>query len=121
MLRQTPLIMHIGAEPCSGHTAQPLPLVQTCRRGEVHQDILDGPFPAQRGVLPLIPGDASEVLGQCQAFLMHQGPEMFVSVLRHFRAFFYPRQPPPWESAEPRMAPVGGGSGVTTDISLTIR
>lgn len=86
----------------------------------MHQDILDGLFPAQRWVLPLIPGEASEALGQWQAFLICQGPEVFVSALRHFQVFFYPRQPPPWESVESRMAPVGG-SGVTTDISLTIR
>ena len=41
-----PLVVHVRAETRAEHTAQPLPLVQARRGGEVSDDLLDVPFPA---------------------------------------------------------------------------
>jgi hypothetical protein len=43
---QPPLVVHVGAETRAEHTAQPLPLVEARRSGEVSDDLLDVPFTA---------------------------------------------------------------------------
>ena len=78
MLGQPPLVVHVRAETRGEHAAQPLPLVEARRGGEVGNDLLDVPFPAQGAMPPLLGAEACQVVGQRGALGVRQRPQVVV-------------------------------------------
>jgi hypothetical protein len=75
--------MHVRPETGAEHTAQPLRPAEARRRGEVGDNLLDVPVPAQ-GVMPPLPGaEAREIFRQRDALGVRQRPQVAVLRSRH--------------------------------------
>jgi hypothetical protein len=58
VLGEPPLVVHVRTETRAEHAAQPLPLVEARRRGEVGDHLLDVPVSAQGAMPPLLGAEA---------------------------------------------------------------
>jgi hypothetical protein len=83
MLDQPALVVHVGTETRAEHATHPLPLIQACRGGEVGDDLLDVPLPAQGAVPPLVVTESRQVLRKGSPFGVRQRPKVFVPRSRH--------------------------------------
>ena len=82
------LVVHVDTETRAEHAAPPPPLIQACRGGEVGDDLLDVPLPAQGAVPPLLGTEARQVLRQRSPFSVRKYPE--VIVVRFLHSARYP-------------------------------
>ncbi len=83
MLDQPSLVVHVDTEARAEHATHPPPLIQACRGGEVGDDLLDVPLPAQSAVPPLLGIEARQVLRKRSPFGVRHRPEMVVPRSRH--------------------------------------
>jgi hypothetical protein len=83
VLGEPPLVVHVGAEARGEHAAQPLPLAEARRGGEVGDNLLDVPLPAQGVMPPLSCVEACQVFRQRGALGVGQRPKVPVLRSRH--------------------------------------
>ena len=83
MLDQPAPVVLVDTETRAEHAPHPLPLIGACRCGEVGDDLLDVPLPAQ-GAMPPLPGsEARQVLRERSPFGLRQHPEMAIPCSCH--------------------------------------
>jgi hypothetical protein len=83
MLDQSALVVHVDTETHDEHASKPSPLIEACRGGEVGDDLLDVPLPAQGAMSPLLGMEARQVLRRRSPFGVHQRLQVFVPRFRH--------------------------------------
>ena len=87
MLDQPALVVHVDTETRAEHATHPPPPIQACRGGEVGDDLLDVPLPAQGAVPPLLGTKARQVFRKRSPFGVRQRPEVVVPRSRHIARF----------------------------------
>ena len=75
MLGQLPLVVLVEVETDAGNTGQPTQSPGARGRGQVGDNLLNGPTTAQRLPRPLAAIEAGEIVGQSSPFGMGHGPE----------------------------------------------